>query len=86
MKIKVEQSLEHAGFWSWCSGGLKDKKLYPTRDEALKAGIDKIFLIDNLDVLERNGLVYLYTDTYNNRKTLKTGIYQSLNNNIEIKE
>tara|TARA_R110000744_G_scaffold212653_1_gene331637 strand:- start:407 stop:655 length:249 start_codon:yes stop_codon:yes gene_type:complete len=77
-KIKVTQSLENKDFWSWCSGDLKDKKLYKTRDEALKAGIDKIFLIDNLDVLERNGLVYLYTDTYNNRKTLKTGIYKHL--------
>ena len=61
-KIKVTQSLENKDFWSWCSGDLKDK----------------IFLIDNLDVLERNGLVYLYTDTYNNRKTLKTGIYKHL--------
>jgi len=53
MKIKVEQSLEHAGFWSWYTGvGLTDKKLYKTRAEALKAGIDNQFLNDHLEIID----------------------------------
>jgi len=45
MKIKVEQSLEHAGFWSLYTGtNLTEEKLYKTRAEALKAGIDNQFI------------------------------------------
>ena len=53
MKIKVEQSLEHAGFWYWYTGvGLTDKKLYPTRDEATKAGIDNQFLNEHFEIID----------------------------------
>ena len=46
MKIKVEQSLENAGLWSLYTGtDLTKEKLYKTRAEALKAGIDNQFLI-----------------------------------------
>jgi len=44
-KIEVKQSLENAGFWYWCTGGvLTDKKLYKTRAEAFKAGINNQFI------------------------------------------
>ena len=52
-KIKVEQSLENAGLWSWYTGvGLTDKKLYPTRAEATKAAIDNQFLNDHLEIID----------------------------------
>ena len=53
MKIKVEQSLENAGFWSWYTGaGLTDKKLYKTRAEATKAAIDNQFLNEHFEFID----------------------------------
>tara|TARA_B100001123_G_C15230265_1_gene994864 strand:+ start:588 stop:767 length:180 start_codon:yes stop_codon:yes gene_type:complete len=53
MKFKVEQSLENAGFWSLYTGtDLTEEKLYKTRAEALKAGIDNQFLNDHLEIID----------------------------------
>tara|TARA_R110000851_G_scaffold207743_1_gene360119 strand:- start:4 stop:195 length:192 start_codon:yes stop_codon:yes gene_type:complete len=53
-KFKVEKSLlENAGFWSLYTGtDLTTEKLYKTRDEAVKAGIDNQFLNDHLEIIE----------------------------------
>lgn len=52
-KFKVEKSLENAGFWYWCTGGvLTDKKLYKTRAEAMKAAIDNQFLNEHFEFID----------------------------------
>jgi hypothetical protein len=52
-KFKVNQSLESKDFWSLCIGDdLTTEKLYPTRAEAVQAGIDQQFLDDHFEIID----------------------------------
>lgn len=52
-KCKIEKSLKHVGFWSLYIGDdLTTEKLYPTRAEAVQAGIDHQFTNKHFEIID----------------------------------